>query len=111
MILGLARILITQNNEEIMLVRVSQLGISKHNPCTLVVTQEAVEETTDSKSENDSAEFYAKFFIHATWVACNELKRYIYSTICDSNNLLSLERLMQRLLIMFSAILKSGIFQ
>ena len=108
MVVGLARILIIQNNEEIMLTRVSQLGISKNNPCNLVIAQDSVPLATDSRNENEPAEFYARFFIHAISIACNELQRYIYSTICDVRSLLSLEKLTQKLLVLFSAILKSG---
>ena len=91
-----------------MLTRVSQLGISHHNPCSLVVTQDTTPEAIASKNDSEPADFCAKFFIHAVSIACNELRRYIYSTVCDVSSLASLEKLTQRLLILFSAVLKSG---
>ena len=108
MVLGLGRVLVTQNNEEIMLTRLSQLGISKQTPSSLVFTQDTFAETTNAKDENDSADFYAQFFVNAVNIASNELNRYVYSTICDKDLLISLEKLTLRLLIMFSAVLKSG---
>ena len=91
-----------------MLTRVSQLGISNHNPCSLIVTQDSTPEAIASKSDNEPAEFCAKFFIHAVRIACNELRRYINSTVCDVISLTSLEKLTQKLLILTSAVLKSG---
>ena len=109
MVLGLGRILITQNNEEIMQSRLLQLGLSRQRPCNLVVVGDGGQRTQGTKAaDTEPAEFYAQFFIHAVSVASEELKQHIYSTVCNKSHLVSLEKLTQMLLILLSTVLKSG---
>ena len=119
MVLSLGRILITQNNEDIMLSRILQLGICKQHPSSLIHTMADTSEShatdsddttfhQDQTSDFGAAEFYANYFFYAANIACRELVGYSYSTICDGDCLKSLEKLTLKLLVMFSTIMKSG---
>lgn len=114
MILCLGRILITQNNEEIMLTRIVQLGICKKHPSNIITTLSHSENKQDESEERGSgygpAEFYAAFFFHAALVACEELRRYHNSTICDKGCLVTLETFTSKLLVMFASIFSSGMY-
>ena len=111
MLLSLGRVLITQNNEEIMLTRLSQIGITKQDPFGLISTIDDATEAHQGTVDNEPADFYAKFFLHAINVAVNGVARYCYSTVCDQSCLITLKKLTQRLLIMFATMLSSGEFR
>eukprot|EP00794_Sanderia_malayensis_P005415 gene5415-6091_t len=114
MILGLHRILITQNNEDIMITRISHLGICKQSPAHIITLSENDDSQNccmESFTKCDSAEFYACFFFHATKIACEQMAKYCNSTRCDKMLLTNLEYLTSQFLIMFSTMFTSPRFR
>ncbi len=112
MVLSLSRILITQNNEEIMLTRILQLGICKKNINDLISfdSDEAHEGVLHDQGclDLDAAEFYALFFFHCLSITSEQLSRYSSSTVCDKACLNNLTNLTSQLLVMLSTIFTSG---
>ena len=113
MVLGLAKVLVTHNSEEVILSRLHQLGIYQYDPEELVLVldkDEPQEKPTAIKQTRDQSpsEFLVKHLFNAIRVACIQTCHFSSKPTTSRDHLLILRKMTSKLLIMVAGILSSG---